>query len=154
MSIRARKAQLSDVPGILRLMVSLAEFENYGDQFNVSASDVRDLIRSSNTVHFFVADSGEDSCVALAVLFQQPFTYDMKPWFILKEFIVDDRYRGEGIGRILFQHIGAFAKREQATKIKWEVLSKNNRAKKFYEGFGSEHQSDWQIYQLEIGPRE
>lgn len=150
MSIRARKAQRSDVHGILRLMISLAKFENYGDQFNVSASDVQDLIRRSNTVHFFVADSGEDSCVALAVLFQQPFTYDMKPWFILKEFIVDDRYRGQGVGKILFEHIVAFARREHATKIKWEVLSNNSRAKKFYEGFGSDHQSEWQIYQIDI----
>lgn len=150
MSIRGRKAQLSDVPDIRRLMISLAEFEHYVDQFNVSASDVQDIIRHSNTIHFFVADSGEDRCVALAILFQQPFTYDMKPWFILKEFIVDDRYRGQGIGRILFEHIIAFARRERATKIKWEVLCNNSRAKEFYEGFGSEHQLEWQIYQIEI----
>jgi len=149
MTIRARKAELSDVPGILKLMISLAEFENYVDQFNVSASDVQDIIRSSKAVHFFVADSGEDSCVALAVLFQQPFTYDMKPWLILKEFIVDYGHRGQGIGRILFDHIVAFARREHATKIKWEVLSNNSRAKEFYERLGSEHQSEWQIYQIE-----
>lgn len=150
MSVRARKAQMSDVQEIRRLMISLAEFESYVDQFNVSENDVEDIILNSNTVHFFVADRGERTCVALAVLFEQPFTYDMKPWFILKEFIVDDEYRDEGVGRALFRHIVAFAKQEQATKIKWEVLTKNRRAKAFYEGLGSEHQSEWQIYQIAI----
>ena len=132
-------------------MVSLAEFEAYSEQFNVSASDVEDIIVSSNKVHLIVADSGGHSCVALAVMFKQPFTYDMKPWLILKEFVVDEGFRGTGVGRTLFQYLVDFARKENATKIKWEVLASNARAKSFYEGFGSNHQLEWQIYQLDPG---
>jgi GNAT superfamily N-acetyltransferase len=150
MTIRARKAQVSDVPGIHKLMISLAEFESYSDQFNVSANDVEDIIVSSNTVHLIVVDSGRHSCVGLAVVFEQPFTYDMKPWLILKEFVVDEGFRGVGVGQILFQYLVQFAKEADATKIKWEVLVSNDRAKSFYKTFGSEHQLEWQIYQLDL----
>lgn len=150
MAIKTRKAQISDVPEILRLMLSLAEFESYSDKFDVSADDLENIIRHSDDVFIFVADDNEQSCVAIAVAFTQPFTYDMKPWLILKEFIVDEAHRGRNVGSALFRRLVSFAREQGVVKIKWEVLTDNNNAKKFYEELGSEHQGAWQIYQFEL----
>ena len=151
MSISTRPAQIADIPQVLSLMQELAVFENYAQHFQVKEHDLQNIIAASSSVHLIVADDGNGNCIALAVLYQQPFTYDMKPWFVLKEFVVQKAYRGDGVGPALFKAVIDFSRSHQASRLKWEVLADNTRAKRFYERLGGQLISEWQLYGLDLG---
>lgn len=49
---------------------------------------------------------------------------------------VDENFRGHGIGKLLFDKLEEFAKTNNLTSIKLDVIDENPRAKKLYEKIG------------------
>ena len=66
----------------------------------------------------------------------------------MKELIVDENHRSKGVGRALMEQLVEIAKERSVSKIRWDVLNSNIRAKSFYESFGAEHQVEWELYSL------
>lgn len=150
MEISVRLASQPDLPEVLALMRALADFEGYSAEFSVNEDDLLHIISNRDDVKIFVADSENQSAIGLAVIFEQPFTFDMQPWFVLKEFYVHKDYRNHQTAKQLFDFVVHYARMKQATRIKWDVLSDNARAKRFYEKMGAEYQAHWQQYSLKI----
>ena len=140
-----------DIPTVLRLMQQLAVFEGYIDDFQVDLAYLqKHLLKSNPTQQNFevlVAKQGV-AVLGILVFYTLPFTYDLKPWLLMKELIVDENHRSNGVGRALMEQLFRIAGERGVSKIRWDVLKGNAKAKCFYESFGAEHQSGWELYSL------
>ncbi|MNP83330.1 putative acetyltransferase [compost metagenome] len=56
--------------------------------------------------------------------------------------VVDEGHRSQGIGKALIAHCDDWARARDATQIKLEVMSFNDRAKSLYESLGFKRQSE------------
>ena len=152
-TIAIRPARSTDVSQLLRLMHGLAEFEGYRDRFAVTEADL--LERGFNAdcepqFHAFVAANAEDQLVGYALSYLIPFTFDLRPTLVLKEFFVEAAHRSAGLGGELYAAVIEHGRNAGARLLRWQVLPGNERAIQFYRGFGAKPDADWENWILEL----
>jgi GNAT superfamily N-acetyltransferase len=145
--INVREAQSEDCARVLELMMSLAEFEGYLPKFLVTESDVEQYCIRQKLASILVAEV-DSKIEGLLVYFLQPFTYDLRPWLIIKELYVTKASRGLGIGKKLFFAVQQAAETTGTSKIKWEVLKDNKKALEFYRSLGATLETNWRIMSI------
>ncbi|MDC8831621.1 GNAT family N-acetyltransferase [Alteromonas gilva] len=144
-----RKAQSADCARVLELMQELAVFEGYIHKFRVTVPKLGYYLFEQKSIEVLVATVEED-IEGILVYFFQPFTYDLCPWLVIKEFYVSTVYRGLGVGHELFNYARQEAAENKCSKIKWEVLTDNSKAQRFYVRHGAQIESDWRIMSIDI----
>ncbi len=150
-----RPFQRDDVAELLALMRELAAFEDYLEAFTVREADLIDR-GLGDTPDFFahVAASSKDGLVGMTVFYFIPYTFDLAPDLVLKEFYVRPEWRSDGIGQALFDELRAVAQTRGCNRIKWLVLENNDRAKRFYQRQGSTRDEKWENWQLSLPKNE
>lgn len=148
-----RRACETDVSALLALMHELAEFEHYRERFRVTAQDLLDRGLKADRPQQFVAfiAEHEGAAAGYALVYEIPFTYDLRPTLVLKELYVREQLRGLSVGADLMSAVIEHAKRHRCGRLKWEVLPDNDRAKRFYRRYGGAHDRQWENWILVIG---
>ncbi len=141
--LEIRAFEHRDVSDVLDLMRGLAVFEGYIDDFRVTEADLIEhgLGPSPRFGVFVAALAGK--VVGIAVHYQIPWTFDLKPVVVLKELFVAEDARGLGAGEALFQRLAAYAGEIGASKVAWTVLDGNERAMRFYDRQGGTPDIVW-----------
>lgn len=142
-----RHAQRHDIDDLLRLMLKLAEFEGYAQQFKVNKQALEKQLFERQDFSVLVAEV-DQKLVGILVFYYLPFTYDLTPWAYIKELYVETEQRSLGIGKQLMQALAKECHSQQVTKIRWDVLSSNTKAMKFYQSLGGAHDKNWMLYSL------
>ena len=153
MKVTVRRAQAADVRPLLALMLELAEFEGYRERFRVTEQDLLDRGLNEHGPAQFVALIAEregGDIVGYAVVYEVPFTYDLRPTLVLKELYVRADLRGLSIGESLMTAVIAHAKARGCARLKWEVLPDNDGAKRFYRRCGGTRDEQWENWILMI----
>lgn len=143
-----RQAELKDSKKILSLMIDLAEFEGYADQFIVTLNDLDKRLFKNKDFCVLVSEV-DQQVVAILVYYYLPFTYDLKPWIYIKELFVDQQYRSLGLGKQLMIKLAKEAIENKCSKIRWDVLSTNLKATKFYQSLGAKHDKEWLLFNMD-----
>jgi GNAT superfamily N-acetyltransferase len=150
-TIVVRPFERRDVPEMLTLMRALAVFEGYIDRFRVTEVDLIEYgLNDSPRFGVFVGER-DGKIAGIAVHYQIPWTFDMKPTVVLKELFVTEDSRGLGIGRALLDRMSSYASAIGASRIAWTVLPDNAAAKRFYASIGAEPETGWEHWTLAIG---
>ncbi|GAA5442192.1 hypothetical protein Misp06_00361 [Microbulbifer sp. NBRC 101763] len=147
--MQIRYAMPCDGAQLLKMMRVLAKFEGYLSEFKVNERELKSRLFEQADFKCLVA---EDNGVIVGYLafYPLPFTYDLTPWFWIKELYVNDsmKYRRKGIGKSLMQQLIYEARKQGSTKIKWEVLCSNINAQDFYKQLGASVEQQWQTWSL------
>jgi GNAT superfamily N-acetyltransferase len=61
----------------------------------------------------------------------------------LEDLVVQEAYRGKGIGRRLFEAVLEEGRRRRCRLVKWQVLDWNEPAIAFYRTFGAVLETEW-----------
>lgn len=158
-SVPIRLAHAGDVDALLESMQRLAEFEGYRDRFRVDAQELLARgLAAGNGQQFraFVADRAPNrrrspgGLAGYAVVLEIPFTFDLRPTWVLKELFVDDDCRGQQVGTALMEAVIAHARMRGCGRLQWLVLPGNERAKQFYRRFGGDIDSEWESWVLAL----
>jgi len=146
MSIKIRIAQKEDCPRLLELIRELAEYEKAPREVTVSLE------------HFENAGFGPapvwKAFVAVTVEDEQEFIAGFALYYIrystwkgcrmyLEDIVVSERYRGKGIGKLLFDQLIAEAKEKQFHGLTWQVLEWNEPAINFYKKYNAKFDPEW-----------
>lgn len=143
-----------DVPQLLDLMRDLAAFEDYLEAFAIEEVDLVERGLGANPqFQAKVAVSADGEVVGMAVFYIIPYTYDLRPDMVLKEFYVRPDHRGAGIAEALFKAVQAAAISAGCKRVKWLVLPNNDRAKAFYTRMGATRDEAWENWQLSIASK-
>ena len=141
-----RDAKTSDFSSVLNLIEELAIFENEPNSVDVSVEELQNDY-NNNQFSCLVAEI-DNKIVGVALYYNRYSTWKGKT-IHLEDLIVNDKYRGNGIGKGLLKELIEKAKAENLRRVEWCVLDWNTNAIKFYESVGGEILKDWYLVQLD-----
>lgn len=146
MAIMVRRATKQDIPAIMELLkqVNKVHYDGRPDLFKLATKyteDELEAILNDDNTPIFVADKegnvlGHGFCV-----FQRPantrLLTDILTLYI-DDICVDEKARGENVGRAIYDHIIDFARKSGCYNVTLNVWNCNPGAMKFYEKLGLE----------------
>jgi GNAT superfamily N-acetyltransferase len=142
MNLSIRYAIESDCERMLELIHELAVYEKAPDEVTVSLTHFIDAGFGKNPVwKAFVAEV--DGHVEGFALFYIRYSTWKGCRLYLEDFIVTEKMRGQGIGKILFEETVKYAKENNFSGMVWQVLDWNQPAINFYNKYKSTLEAGW-----------
>ena len=142
MSVSIRKAVREDCKRILELVQELAEYERAPQEVTVTLSHFEESGFGPNPVWWaFVAE--ENNRIEGFALYYIRFSTWKGQRMYLEDFLVTEKMRGKGIGRLLFEELIKEGKAKKLNGIQWQVLEWNEPAINFYKKYNASFDSEW-----------
>lgn len=134
-----REGKKSDLPAVLDLIVELAEYEKAAHEVeNTVEMMERDGFGEKPIYGLYVAESEEGNIIGTAIYYYRYSTWKGKRMY-LEDLVVSEKYRGQGVGKKLFDAIIKKGKEENCTGMMWQVLDWNEPAINFYKKYYNAH---------------
>jgi GNAT superfamily N-acetyltransferase len=142
MGLDIRYALESDCKRMLELIHELAVYEKAPDEVTVTLAHFIDAGFGKNPVwKAFVAEV--DGHVEGFALFYVRYSTWKGCRLYLEDFIVTEKMRGQGIGKILFEKTVKYAKVQNFSGMVWQVLDWNQPAINFYNKYNAGLENGW-----------
>jgi GNAT superfamily N-acetyltransferase len=141
-SFHIRPSVPADVAAMMQLIHELAVFEKAPNEVVANAET---LLQSGFQEHpLFVAWVAEKDglIVGMALCYIRYSTWK-GPVLYLEDLIVTESFRGNGIGKALFEKCIAHARHNNYRRMVWQVLDWNTPAIDFYKGYGAQIEDSW-----------
>lgn len=146
MNVEIRNAELSDMSDVFSLVNQLAAYERAAEEVTTSASVYeRDFAEKKFDV---IVAVHEQKIIGMALYYIAYSTWKGN-YLWLEDFVVNENYRGKGVGKLLFEEIIRLSKNYNAF-FKWQVLDWNEPAISFYHRYGFEVQKEWLTCKLRV----
>jgi len=141
-----RKAQKTDIPRLLELLNQIDMLHHKGrpDLFKSGVTkytedQLEDILERDDVIVFVYEDKeanvlGHAFCADKTIRDDEVLT-DVKTLYI-DDICIDEKSRGQGIGREMYRHIKEYAQAEDYYRITLNVYSLNPDAVSFYEAMG------------------
>ena len=141
-NITIRKAQAKDVQAIHAMIKALALYEKAPDEVEVTVKELeKDGFGPSPAYRCIVAEK-DDEVVGFALYFIRYSTWKGRCVY-LEDFLVNEGFRGLGIGGLLFDEMISIAKQLKVRLMTWQVLDWNEPAIGFYKKYNAEFDGEW-----------
>jgi len=146
MSITIRSATATDLPLILELIQSLAEYERLRDSCVATEEKLRSsLFGDIPAAEVLIAEcDGEAAGFALFCHNYSTFLAQRGIW--LEDLFVRPEFRGRGVGRRLLAQLATLAIVRDCGRLEWVVLDWNESAIGFYRSLGAEPMDEWTTF--------
>lgn len=142
-----REATITDMKSVLTLINELAIFEKEPDAVEVTEAY---LINAGFGDHpefkCFVAEVSNE-IIGMALVFTRFSTWKGTVLH-LEDLIVNQNFRGQGIGAALLDTVVNYGKQLGVKRISWEVLDWNTDAITFYQQRGAHILDTWRVVHL------
>jgi len=145
---RIRTAVAEDVPVILRFIKKLARYERLSHEVIATEESLRKNLFGKNRFAEVILAEYRRKVVGFALYFHNFSTFLGTPGIYVEDLYVDERHRGRGFGRALFNHVVRLAKKRGCGRMEWSVLDWNSPAIRLYKSMGALPLSDWTTYRL------
>jgi GNAT superfamily N-acetyltransferase len=140
--VEIRRGIKSDLPRVLELIRELAQFEKALDQVSNTVERMEEDGFGPNSIYeFFVAERG-DKIIGLSLYYYRYSTWKGKRLY-LEDIIVTESERGNGTGKMLFEHTMKFCLDQNCTGMMWQVLDWNTPAINFYKKYDAKLDGEW-----------
>lgn len=141
-SINIRKGTPKDIPAVLNLIRELALYEKAPQEVTNSELDMeRDGFGDKPVFSMLVAEK-EDKVVGMAIYFIKYSTWKGKGVY-LDDIVVNEKFRGQGIGKLLLDEVIRDCQSMGAKQLHWQVLDWNEPAIGFYKNYDASFDTEW-----------
>ena len=146
--IEITSATESDIPNILGLIKSLAEYEKLSHEVVATEQLLKKHLFGEKPVAEVLMAKVEEQTVGFALFFLNFSTFLALPGIYLEDLFVKPAYRGKGIGKRLLLELVKIAKARGYGRVEWAVLNWNEPAINFYKSLGAKPNDDWTVYRI------
>ena len=143
-----RPAAEQDAPILLSLIKELAVFEKLADKVFNSEDAVRETLFGPKAYAEAEIAYWDDEPAGMVIFFHNYSTFLGKPGLYIEDLFVREKFRGRGIGKVLFLECARLAKERNCGRMEWVVLDWNP-ARVFYEKMGAYPLTEWVIYRMD-----
>lgn len=148
MNFIIRNGLKEDAKACHELIKELAVFENAPDAVtNTLEQFTNDGFGEEPIYKLFVAEISADETEAKKVVGMALFVTTYSTWkgkmLFLDDLVVNEAFRGKGIGQALIDALFDHARNNDFKIIKWQVLNWNEPAIKFYKKLGMTFDDEW-----------
>ncbi|MCM1314132.1 MAG: GNAT family N-acetyltransferase [Prevotella sp.] len=126
----------------------LMEYHNALDIFTMTPERFRELVKSGVLISFIAYVDGEP--VGVMNAFYKYTTFSGRKIFYIEDLYTRESFRGYGIGGKLLEKAKETAVSNDCGQIELKCASWNKRSAGFYESHGMNHDTDWNVYILNI----
>jgi GNAT superfamily N-acetyltransferase len=152
MNIKIRKATRFDCERMMELVRELAIFERAPDEVTVTMEHFIETGFGKNPVwQALVAVNKEEKIIGISLYYMRYSTWKGLRLY-LEDLIVTFEYRGQGIGKMLFESTVEEARTMGVSGIMWQVLDWNKPAIEFYKKYGADVSGEWLNCSLSLKP--
>src|SRR6476646_5228505 len=146
--VSVRPAVESDLPLILHLIESLAEYERLRDQCVATEEKLRATLFGDHPAAEILIASIENEPMGFALFFHNYSTFLAQRGIFLEDLFVRPEARGKGVGRALLSSLARLAVERDCGRLEWNVLDWNELAISFYKGIGALPMDEWTTFRL------
>lgn len=136
------KAQPEHVPGMYALVRELAEFEQAPEQVLLTEAQMLEYGFGAQPCYEAFVALNNSAVIGTAIYCLRYSTWKGKRLY-LDDLVVSEQFRGQGIGRMLFEQTLSEARALQCTGMMWQVLDWNTEARRFYERYHARFDGEW-----------
>lgn len=144
-AVSIRPAKRNDVSDIFALILELAHYEHLEDAVTGSETALGEHLFGDRRYGEALVAEIDHQMVGYALFFTSYSTFLTQPGLYLEDLYVQERHRGQGIGKALLQHVATLVTERQYGRLEWSVLDWNDAAIAFYETLGATVLPDWRI---------
>ncbi|HVX25106.1 MAG TPA: GNAT family N-acetyltransferase [Parafilimonas sp.] len=149
MSVTIRKAVKQDCKQLLDLVYELAVYEKAPHEVTATLAHFEESGFGANPVWWgFVAE--ENNLIIGFVLYYIRYSTWKGQRMYLEDFLVTEKARGKGVGKLLFDRLIEEAKEKKFNGIVWQVLDWNEPAIRFYKKYNAKIENEWLNCSIEI----
>ena len=134
MSIVIRKAVKEDCSRMMELINELAVYEKEPDAVTVTFDHFAESGFGANPVWFAWVAEFEEKVEGFALCYIRYSTWKGQRLY-LEDFLVSEKMRGKGIGKLLFDTLIEECKAKKYSGMVWQVLDWNEPAINFYKKY-------------------
>ncbi len=149
---RIEPATEHDVPALLRLIHSFAEYVRMAGDVTATEEDLRQtLFDARPKADVLMAHSGSEA-IGFAVFFSTYSTFLGRPGLYLEDLFILPAWRNQGLGTQLLATVARIAIDRGCARMEWSALDWNESAVRFYERLGAKAQVESTIFRLTAEP--
>ncbi len=144
MNYTIRPAKIEDAPACYQLIKELAIFEKEPDQVtNTLEQFTKDGFGEEPIYKMLVAEWTPTQQVVGMALFVIGYSTWKGKLLYLDDLVVNEEYRGKGIGATLVEALFDYAQNNAIKIVKWQVLNWNTPAIEFYKKLNMTLDDQW-----------
>lgn len=143
-----RAAAESDLPLILHLIESLAEYERLRDQCVATEENLRATLFGAHPSAEVLIASIENEPAGFALFFHNYSTFLAQSGIFLEDLFVKPEARGKGVGHALLSSLARLAVERNCGRLEWNVLDWNELAISFYRRIGAVPMDEWTTFRM------
>ncbi|HIP36898.1 MAG TPA: GNAT family N-acetyltransferase [Crocinitomix sp.] len=137
-----RTAKPQDMQAVNDLIHELAVYEKAADQhINTAEQLIEDGFGKHKVFDCIVAELNK-KVIGFALFYTSYSTWKGKCLY-LEDFLVTEKLRGQGIGKLLFDEVYRIAKKRKVGRFEWQVLNWNTPAINFYKKYNAILDDEW-----------
>jgi GNAT superfamily N-acetyltransferase len=142
MNYTLRFAQKEDCPRLMELIHELANYEKMPEEVTVTPEQFMEAGFGENPVWKAFVVENEEQIQGFALYYTRYSTWKGCRLY-LEDFIVTEKQRGKGLGKLLFERVMQEAKDKNYNGMNWQVLDWNEPAINFYNKYTAQIESGW-----------
>lgn len=142
MDFTIRKATKEDLPEVLALVTELAIYEKAGHEVTITLEELEKDGFGENPLYWIILAENENGILGMSFYYIRYSTWKGRCLY-LEDIVVKEEYRGQKIGKVLFEETIKAAKEMNAKLMTWQVLDWNEPAINFYKKFNAELDGEW-----------
>lgn len=143
MKVKIRQAVKEDCPAMMHLIHELAVYEKAPDEVTVGFDHFVKSGFGENPVWWAFVAEVNNRIEGFALYYIRYSTWKGQRMY-LEDIIVNEAWRGKGIGKLLFDRLIKEAKDKKLSGMMWQVLEWNEPAIKFYKKYeGVNFDGEW-----------
>jgi GNAT superfamily N-acetyltransferase len=141
--IKIRKAIQEDCPSMMQLIHELAVYEKAPQEVTVDFDHFVESGFGENPVWYAFVAEADNKVVGFALYYIRYSTWKGQRMY-LEDILVNEPWRGKGIGKLLFDQLIEEAKEKKLKGMVWQVLEWNEPAINFYRKYkGVVFDNEW-----------
>ena len=150
MNIQIRKARKEDCESMMELIHELAVYEKAPEEVTVDFNHFVESGFGKKPVWWAFVAEIENEVVGFALYYIRYSTWKGQRLY-LEDILVNESWRGKGIGKLLFNKLIEEAKEKKMNGMVWQVLEWNEPAINFYKKYqGVRFEGEWVNCSLEM----
>ncbi|HSV10159.1 MAG TPA: GNAT family N-acetyltransferase [Hanamia sp.] len=143
MEIQIRKAEKKDCNAMMELINELAVYEKAPEEVTVDFNHFVESGFGEKPVWWAFVAEVENQVVGFALYYIRYSTWKGQRMY-LEDILVNEPFRGKGIGKLLFDKLIEEAKEKKLPAMVWQVLEWNEPAINFYKKYeGVNFDGEW-----------
>jgi GNAT superfamily N-acetyltransferase len=140
--ITIKRAEKKDCKRLLELINELAVYEKAPQEVTVTLQHFEESGFGSNPVWWAFVAEEENIILGFALYYIRYSTWKGQCLY-LEDFLVTEKARGKGIGKLLFDRIIEECKQKGFKRMTWQVLEWNEPAINFYKKYNATLDGEW-----------